>query len=225
MKIDFPSSALLEIDVQNDFCPGGALAVDHGDGVIKPLNSLAALFFRRGGKIIATQDWHPENHVSFASAHPGKNPGDIINTGGAEEQMLWPDHCVRSKTGADFHRDLDLAYTHLIIRKGSGRDLDSYSAFFENDKKTSTGLAGYLKVLGIKSVFLGGLAADYCVFYSAMDAIGLNFSTYIIKDAVRGVGVPAGSVEKAFRIMEDAGILVLDSAEILKNEMNGDNNK
>ncbi|MDR3130627.1 MAG: bifunctional nicotinamidase/pyrazinamidase [Treponema sp.] len=218
-------SVLLEIDVQNDFCPAytassgearprGTLAVAQGDAVIAPLNALAARFAVEGAPVIATADWHPAGHCSFAASHPEKKPGDSLVLPGAGEQLLWPVHCVQGTTGAAFHDSLDLRPVSLIIRKGFRRNLDSYSAFFENDRKTPTGLDGFLKGLGIKTVFLGGLATDYCVFYSAMDAAVLGYKTAVIKDAVRGVGFPEGSVEKAFSAMDAAGILLIESGEL-----------
>jgi nicotinamidase/pyrazinamidase len=218
-------SALLEIDVQNDFCPSyvadsgekrpqGALAVAGGDTVTAPLNALAARFAREGGRVIATADWHPAGHCSFAASHPGKKPGDAVFLPGAGEQVLWPAHCVQGTEGAAFHDRLDLRPVNLIIRKGFRKNLDSYSAFFENDRKTPTGLDGFLKGLGINTVVLGGLAVDYCVFYSAMDAAALGYRTVVLKDAVRGVGFPEGSVEKALADMEAAGILLLGSGEL-----------
>ena len=188
------ASALLIIDVQNDFCPAGALAVSGGHEVIAPLNRLSHIFYNMGGKVIATQDWHTENHISFAS--------------------LWPVHCVRGTKGAELHKDLDLSLIHLILRKGTKENLDSYSAFFENDKKTSTGLDGFLQSLCINKVFMGGLATDYCVYYSAMDAIKLGLETYVIKDAVRGVNNPEGSTEKAVEAMVKAGVKFIESDNI-----------
>jgi nicotinamidase/pyrazinamidase len=226
MNIDFAESALLEIDVQNDFCPSytafsgekrpqGALAVAQGDAVAAPLNALAVRFARGGGRVIATQDWHPPGHCSFAASHQGKKPGDMVSLPGTEDQILWPVHCTQGTEGAAFHDRLDLTPVNLVIRKGFRMDLDSYSAFFENDRKTPTGLEGFLKGLGIKTLVLGGLATDYCVFYSAMDALALGFRTIVLKDAVRGVGFPEGSVEKALADMEAAGILLLNSGELL----------
>ncbi|MDR0312106.1 MAG: bifunctional nicotinamidase/pyrazinamidase [Treponema sp.] len=214
MIINYTSSALIEVDVQNDFCPGGALAVGDGNKVIDPLNALARKFCHKGGKVIATQDWHTDKHISFASSHKGKNVGDIIELPTVKEQVLWPDHCVQGTTGADFHKNLDLAPTHLILRKGSRRELDSYSAFFENDRKTPTGLDGFLKGLDISTVFIGGLATDYCVLYSAMDAVLLGYKTYVLGDAIRGVGFPEGSIEKALNTMEGAGIVIVNSSDI-----------
>jgi nicotinamidase/pyrazinamidase len=214
MNFDFSTSVLIEIDVQNDFCPGGALAVAEGDAVVKPLNGLAALFAHKGGRVIATQDWHPANHVSFAAVHAGKKPGDLIDLPELTAQALWPDHCVQGSKGADFHKDLDVSPVNLILRKGFRENLDSYSAFFENDRKTSTGLEGFLKGLSVKTVVIGGLATDYCVLYSALDAAGLKFNTIVIRDAVRGVGYPEGSIETAFKSLEAAGVIIVDSKEI-----------
>jgi nicotinamidase/pyrazinamidase len=196
MTIDFTKSALIEIDAQNDFCPGGSLAVTGGDAVVAPLNALARRFNAAGAPVIATQDWHPAGHCSFASR--GKKP--------AEGEVLWPDHCVQGTPGADFHRDLDVKPVTLIVRKGFRPSVDSYSAFFENDRETATGLAGFLKGLGIETVYLGGLATDYCVFFSAMDAVKLGLAVYLLEDAVRGVNYPEGSVEKALDTMKTAGV-------------------
>jgi nicotinamidase/pyrazinamidase len=225
MKIDMPESALLEIDVQNDFCPaytfisgdkwpGGALAVSRGDEVIAPLNALAEIFAQTGGRVIASQDWHPEQHISFAQSHPGKKPGEIIDLENLKGQVLWPNHCVAGSEGARFHEKLNLRPVNLVIRKGFRRRLDSYSAFFENDRRTPTGLDGFLKGLAIRTVIIGGLASDYCVFYTAMDSIGLGYRTVVLEDAVRGVGYPEGSVEKAFAEMQKAGIFIVQSGNI-----------
>jgi nicotinamidase/pyrazinamidase len=226
---------LLEIDVQNDFCPSyvslsgekypaGALAVNRGDEVIGPLNALAAAFAAAGGRVAATQDWHPGGHVSFASAHREKKPGDLINLppdaaggpAGTRGQVLWPDHCVQGSRGAEFHEQLDLRPVNLILRKGFRSGLDSYSAFFENDRETPTGLEGWLRGLGITRVILGGLATDYCVYYSALDARRLGFETAVLTDAVRGVGYPEGSVEKALDDMRAQGIGLCRSGDILR---------
>ncbi|GHT58065.1 nicotinamidase [Spirochaetia bacterium] len=217
MTFDIAKTALLEIDIQNDFCPGGALAVDKGDEVIGPINALAAGFAGHGGRVIATADWHPAGHVSFASSHTGKKSGDVLEPAinGGDAQVLWPDHCVQGSAGADFHKTLDLKSVNLIIRKGFRKNLDSYSAFFENDRKTPTGLEGYLKFLGIDTVVIGGLATDYCVLYSALDAAAIGLETIVLTDAVRGVGFPEGSVERAFQSMQDAGIILASSTEVL----------
>ena len=213
MNIRFPGSALIIIDVQNDFCPGGALAVNKGDEVIQPLNRLASFFAGKAGRVVATQDWHPAGHVSFASSHAGKKPGEILDLPDLGGQMLWPDHCVQGSGGAEFHAALDLKPVNLIIRKGFRSGLDSYSAFFENDRKTPTGLDGFLKALSIDTLVMGGLATDYCVLYSALDAAALGYKTFVAGDAVRGVGIPEGSVEKAFKTLEEAGVIVAESKD------------
>jgi len=214
MTLNYACSVLLIIDVQNDFCPGGALAVKDGDQVIEPLNRLSSLFAANGGRVIATQDWHPANHASFASSHENKKAGDTVDLGDVKGQVLWPSHCVQGSGGAAFHASLDLKPVSLIIRKGFRRGLDSYSAFFENDRKTPTGLDGYLKALSIDTLALGGLATDYCVLYSALDAAGLGYKTIVVSDAVRGVGYPAGSVERALKTLEDAGVIFASSGGI-----------
>jgi nicotinamidase/pyrazinamidase len=227
MSFNISKTLLLIIDVQNDFCPeytsasgdkypGGALAVNDGCAVVQPLNSLSKAIAAKGGRVAATQDWHPNGHVSFASSHNGKNPGDIIDTSAVKGQALWPDHCVQGTAGAAFHEALDLNPVSLIIRKGFRKEIDSYSAFFENDRCTSTGLEGGIKQMNIETVIIGGLATDYCVFYSAMDSRRLGFNTIIVEDAVRGVDYPAGSVEKALAEMRAAGILFASSAQLLQ---------
>jgi nicotinamidase/pyrazinamidase len=214
MTVDFPHSALIIIDVQNDFCPGGALAVENGDGVVEPLNRLAALFRAGSGWVAATQDWHTEGHSSFASCH-GNKPGETADLPGVKGQVLWPDHCIQGRGGADFHKGLDLRPVNLIIRKGFRPGLDSYSAFFENDRKTATGLDGYLKALSVDTLVLGGLATDYCVLYSALDAAALGYKTIIVaSDAIRGVNFPSGSVERALVLLDRAGVRTAESGEI-----------
>ena len=213
--MNIAKTLLLLIDVQNDFCPGGALAVNEGDAVVAPLNSLCAALAEKGGRIAATQDWHASGHISFASSHSGKKPNDVIDTPLVKGQVLWPDHCVQGTAGAQFHEDLDTKPVSAIIRKGIHKDIDSYSAFFENDRKTKTGLEGYLKSLSIETVIMGGIATDYCVFYSAMDCKKLGFNTIIASDAVRGVGFPEGSIETAVSEMKKNGIIFNTSFELL----------
>ena len=215
MKLEINKTLLLLIDVQNDFCRGGALAVNDGDAVVSPLNSLSRALYQKGGRIAATQDWHCEGHISFASSHSGKKPGDIIETPLVKEQILWVDHCVQGTQGAAFHPDLDVKPVSVIIRKGFNQSLDSYSAFFENDRKTGTGLEGYLRSLEIENVIIGGIATDYCVFYSAMDCNNLGFNTIIAEDAIRGVGFPENSIETAVNKMKSNGIIFLTSDELL----------
>ncbi|MDR2477254.1 MAG: bifunctional nicotinamidase/pyrazinamidase [Treponema sp.] len=228
MPLDMSKTVLLIIDVQNDFCPAytsntggrnppGALAVRDGCDVVAPLNSLAAAVAIAGGRVAATQDWHPGGHVSFASSHQGKKAGDRIDLAAAPGQVLWPGHCVQGTWGAAFHDRLDLNPISLIVRKGFRRDLDSYSAFFENDRKTPTGLEGWIRSLDIQTVILGGLATDYCVRYSALDARRLGFTTIIASDAVRGVGYPEGSVEQAIDEMKAEGIRFALSAELMED--------
>lgn len=204
-------SALLIIDVQNDFCLGGKLAVPEGDDVIPVINSIiSSVNFDR---IVATQDWHPDNHISFAKNHEGKKVGDIIEINGIS-QYLWPEHCVAGSYGAEFCFGLDIKKVDIIIRKGINPEIDSYSAFFENDKRRKTGLDGYLKSLDIKNVYICGLATDYCVFYSAMDSKNLGFETFVIIDACRGVDLPAGNLEKALKQMKENGIIIIKSKDL-----------
>jgi len=215
MGLDVSRTLLLMIDVQNDFCPGGALAVADGDAVVAPLNVIASALVAKGGRAAVTQDWHPSGHISFVSSHNGKNSGDVIDTPQVKGQVLWPDHCVQGMQGAAFHNNLDLKPVSLIIRKGFRKGLDSYSAFFENDRCSSTGLEGAIKQMNVETVIIGGLATDYCVFYSAMDARRLGFRTIVVSDAVRGVGFPEGSVENAISTMKNEGIEFISSTEIL----------
>jgi nicotinamidase/pyrazinamidase len=202
-------AALLIIDVQRDFCPAGALEVKNGGEVVPVINSISDGFT----VAVATQDWHPKDHFSFASNHPGKKPLDTVKRGNID-QVLWPDHCVAGTEGANFHPDLKTDCLSLILRKGTDPDLDSYSGFFENDRKTSTGLEYYLKGLGYGDVYLCGLATDYCVFYTAMDALRLGFNTYLIEDACRGVDFPEGNVEKALASMRERGVTLLSSRDL-----------
>jgi len=191
--------ALIVIDVQNDFCPGGALAVAGGDEIVAPINSLMEQF----DAVILTQDWHPAGHSSFASAHPGKAPFEMIQMPYGP-QVLWPDHCMQGTEGADFHKDLRTD-ADLIIRKGFRSTIDSYSAFFENDQTTPTGLKGYLETRGIKQLTMVGLATDFCVHYSAVDAARLGFDVSVRLDACRAIDME-GSLAAAKQAMRDAGV-------------------
>jgi nicotinamidase/pyrazinamidase len=199
-----PHDVLLVIDVQNDFCVGGALAVPDGDGVLAPIHQIAPHF----GHIILTQDWHSANHASFASAHPGKRPYEQIELSYGP-QTLWPDHCVQGSRGADFHPGLHLPQVELILRKGFRPGIDSYSAFFENDRATPTGLAGYLEDRDLTRVFLAGLAYDYCVGYSALDARRLGLEAVIFRDACRAIDLN-GSVAKIDAQLSEAGVQLID---------------
>ena len=196
-------NCLIITDIQNDFCPGGALAVAEGDRIIPAINAISSRF----DKCVATQDWHPLGHVSFASTH-GKQPYEAISVDGSE-QVLWPDHCVPGTFGADFHKDLDVRAVDLIIRKGNDPLIDSYSTFLENDKKTVTGLHYYLQGMGITNVYLCGLATDYCVYFSALDALTMGFQATVLLEACRGVDVPEGNVERAVSAMRDRGVRIL----------------
>jgi len=201
--------ALLIVDVQNDFCPGGSLAVEQGDEVVPVINGLLPRF----PLVVATQDWHPPDHVSFASSHPGRYPLDVVQAAGIE-QVLWPDHCVRGTRGAELHPRLDAARVGLVLRKGMRTGLDSYSAFFENDRRTDTGLRHFLKGMKARELVVCGLATDYCVLASAMDARRLGFRVILVSDACKGVDFPRGSVAKAIETMKKAGVRVLTAAEV-----------
>lgn len=208
--MNFEKSAFVAIDVQNDFCPGGALAVADGDAVVPLVNRLAGRF----AVCALTQDWHPAGHVSFASAHPGASPyGQAIVD--ARSATLWPDHCVQGSVGADFHPDLDQRPYRLIVRKGFRPGLDSYSAFFENDGATATGLDGYLRGIGVSELAMAGLALDYCVYYSALDAARLGYRVTVIIDATRAVGAPEGSVDRALADLASRGVAIVESKEVL----------
>lgn len=192
--------ALLVIDLQNDFMPGGALAVARGDEVVPVANRLARAFEH----VIVTQDWHPRDHISFAASHAGKSPFERIALPYGE-QVLWPVHCVQGTAGAALHEALDIAHARLVIRKGYRRTIDSYSAFVEADRETPTGLAGYLRDSGVKRVWCCGLATDYCVAWTALDARAAGFEAVVVEDACRAIDLE-GSLERAWRDMEAAGI-------------------
>ncbi len=196
------NDVLIVIDVQNDFCPGGALAVPRGDEVVPIVNRLAARF----RNVVLTQDWHPRGHFSFASSHSGKKPYETIAAPYAP-QVLWPDHCVQGTPGAAFHPALQIPHAALPLRKGMDRTIDSYSAFYENDRKTPTGLNGYLRERGLTRVFLAGLAFDFCVRYSAEDASREGFAVFVIEDACRGIDVD-GSVAATRASLAALGVCV-----------------
>lgn len=203
--------ALILVDLQNDFCSGGNLAVPGGDEVIPIANQLQRYF----DCIIATKDWHPKDHMSFASNHPGKKIGDLVNIGDME-QILWPDHCVQDSKGSEFHPELDTRQIDKIIYKGTDKNIDSYSTFFDNAHLRETGLKGYLKEKKINEIYIMGLATDYCVKYSCRDAVKLGFDTYIIEDACRGVELKEGDIRSAFQEMKEEGVKIVQSKEILK---------
>lgn len=199
---------LLVVDVQNDFCPGGALSVPRGDEVVPIVNALA----RRFRHVVLTQDWHPPGHRSFASAHPGKRPFDttLLSYG---EQILWPDHCVQGTRGAEFHADLLIPHAQLVLRKGFRPAIDSYSAFFENDRKTPTGLAGYLRERGLSRIFIAGLALDFCVRYSAEDAVAHGFTVVVVEDASRGIDTN-GSMRAAEESFAERAVARIRASEL-----------
>jgi nicotinamidase/pyrazinamidase len=203
------SDALLVVDVQNCFVPGGSLAVTGGDTIVPLINRLARSF----ENVILTQDWHTPDHVSFASQHPGKKPFELT-TLPYGSQVLWPDHCVQGTPGAELVKGLDVPHARLVLRKGFHKGVDSYSAFLEADKKTQTGLSGYLRTANIQRLFLCGLATDYCVAWSALDARKLGFDAAVIEDACRGIDLN-GSLAKAWAEMKSAGVSRLGSSDIL----------
>jgi eukaryotic-like serine/threonine-protein kinase len=195
------NAVLLVVDVQNDFCPRGALPVPEGDAVVPVINELS----RRFAHVVLTQDWHCPNHHSFATSHPGKKPLEKIRLPYGD-QILWPEHCIQGTPGAELHPGLDVAHCELILRKGFRRHIDSYSAFFENDHQTPTGLAGYLRERGLTRLFVVGLATDFCVAYSAIDARRLGFEVTVMETACRGIDVD-GSLATAWKWMEEAGVV------------------
>ena len=201
-------NALLVVDIQNDFCPGGALAVPEGDEIVPVVNKLIAHF----DVIIQTQDWHPSGHHSFASSHSGKQPYDTIELKYGT-QVLWPNHCVQGTKGAEFHPNLNSDKSQVIIRKGFRKEIDSYSTFFENDQETTTGLTGYLKQRGITNLYTVGLATDFCVKWSILDGIDEGFTMHIVKDAVRGIDLN-GSLDSAWNEIESKGASIITSEDI-----------
>ena len=200
--------ALVIVDIQRDFYPGGNLAVGGGDEIVPLVNRVAATF----AHVILTQDWHPRNHLSFASSHPGKKPFESVELPYGT-QTLWPDHCIQGSPGAEFHAMLEVLRAELILRKGCNREIDSYSAMFENDRRTPTGLAGYLRERGIKRVFLVGLALDFCVRWSAEDAWRLGFDVIVIEDCCRAIDT-AGSLAEAHAAFARTGVALTSTARL-----------
>ncbi len=204
-------NALILVDIQNDFVPGGALAVRQGDQVVSVANRLMSRF----DLVVATKDWHPADHLSFAGQHPGKRVGDVINLDGLS-QVLWPDHCIEGTAGAEFDAGLDVAGIDRIFEKGTNRTVDSYSGFFDNGHRQATGLDGFLHQRQVTEVFVMGLATDYCVKFTALDAVELGFRTHLILDGCRGVDLSPGDVDRAVEELQDAGVCVTDSALAIK---------
>jgi nicotinamidase/pyrazinamidase len=203
-----PSDALIVIDVQNDFCPGGALAVAEGDLVVPLVNRMAPAF----GIRVFTQDWHPADHMSFADNHPGAAAFSSVEMPYGP-QVLWPRHCVQGTRGAEFHPGLDTEAADLVLRKGFRPEIDSYSAFFENDHATATGLAGYLRDRGVRRVWLAGLATDFCVAWSAIDALGRDLAVVLVEDACRAIDLD-GSLQVAMRQMRSGGVSIVRAEEV-----------
>ena len=204
-------NALILVDIQNDFIPGGALAVPNGDEIVPVANRLQAKF----DLIVATQDWHPPKHSSFAASHLGKNPGDWIELEGLR-QILWPVHCVQGTLGADFAPGLNQSRWAKVIFKGTDPAIDSYSGFYDNGHRKTTGLGAYFWELGVNRIYVLGLASDYCVKFTALDACGLGFETWVVKDACRGVDLNTGDVRRAMNEMTNAGVRLVSSHEMLK---------
>ena len=202
--------ALILVDIQNDFVPGGALAVPEGDAVVPVANAIAPRF----SLVVATQDWHPAGHGSFASAHPGASPGDVVDLGGIH-QVLWPDHCVQNTPGASFCSALDVAAIDHVVRKGTDPGIDSYSAFFDNGHRKDTGLATFLERRCAEELVVLGLATDYCVKATVLDAIGLGFGVTVIADGCRAVDLVPGDGERALQEMRSAGARVITAAELV----------
>jgi nicotinamidase/pyrazinamidase len=203
-------NALVIVDVQNDFCPGGALAVPEGDRVVGAINRVQPHF----DLAVATQDWHPADHGSFAANHQGKQPGDVVELGGLE-QTLWPVHCVQHTPGAAFHPELDQSRIAQVFQKGTDPAIDSYSGFFDNGRRKSTGLDDYLKERTVTEVYIAGLATDYCVKSTALDAVRLGFPTHLLADATRGVNLHPADVDRAVEAMRAAGVVVVSCEEVI----------
>ena len=206
-------NALIIVDMQNDFVAGGALAVTGGKELVPLINDVQGLF----DLVIATQDWHPANHGSFAANHPGKNPGDLIEFNGLP-QVLWPVHCVQNTHGADFVPGLDRKRWAAVFQKGTDPEIDSYSGFFDNGKRRATGLGDFLKERGVDEVYVLGLATDYCVKFTALDALALGFKTNLILDACRGVDLKPGDVDRAVEEMRRAGVHTIHSETLLPDK-------
>ena len=202
---------LILVDIQNDFLPGGALAVPRGDEVVSVANRIQGQF----DLVVATQDWHPKNHGSFAVNHPGKNPGDVIDLNGLQ-QILWPVHCVQNTKGAEFAPGLDKSSWSKIFPKGTDAGMDSYSGFFDNGKRKATGLGDYLKETGATDVYVMGLATDYCVSFTALDAVGLGYKTHLVLNGCRGVNLKDGDVDREILKMKSAGINLVNGENLYR---------
>lgn len=208
--------ALIVVDMQNDFIPGGALSVEEGDLIINDINKAIIKCKNKGCHVVLTQDWHPPDHLSFASNHPGKNPFDEFSSDdGAIGPVLWTDHCVQNTQGAEFHKDLKKEFADKIIKKGMNPRIDSYSGFQDNDKKSETGLRKYLEYEGIKRIFICGLALDYCCYYTAVDGINFGFDVFLLIDLTKGIDSPEGSIKNALEHMKEIGIKYTNSVSFV----------
>lgn len=207
-------NALILVDIQNDFVPGGALAVPEGDSIVPICNRISGAF----NLVVATQDWHPASHGSFAAAHPGRKIGEVIELHGLP-QILWPVHCVQNTPGAAFVAGLDMSRVERVFQKGTDPAIDSYSGFFDNGHRKATGLGEYLKQRGVTDVYVAGLATDYCVKFTALDAQSLGFRTSLIQDASRGVNVRPGDVDAAVEEMRRAGVRIVHSSQVGKDHV------
>jgi len=204
-------TALILVDLQNDFVPGGALAVRDGDQVVPVANRIMSHF----ELVVASKDWHPADHLSFASQHPGRQIGEVIDLDGLP-QVLWPDHCIEGTAGAEFFSGLDVAGIHRIFEKGTNRDIDSYSGFFDNGHRHATGLGDFLHARQVSEVFVMGLATDYCVKFTALDAVQLGFRTHLLLDGCRGVNLNPGDVDRAIEQLQEAGVHVTESIRAIE---------
>lgn len=203
------SNALILVDIQHDFMPWGSLPVPDGDKIVPVVNRLQEKF----ETIVASQDWHPPDHLSFASNHEGREPFEVTEVDGLE-QILWPDHCVQGSEGAEFVPDLDMSRVAKVFRKGTDPRIDSYSAFYDNGHRKATGLADWLRERGVDTVYIVGLAEDVCVYYTAMDAVREGFETYLVEDATYGVNMNEGDVERCLKEMREAGVHIIDSEDV-----------
>ncbi|MHA2390825.1 MAG: bifunctional nicotinamidase/pyrazinamidase [Promethearchaeota archaeon] len=205
--------AILVVDMQNDFIPGGSLPVPEGDLIIKDINIVVNKFKKKGGYVVFSQDWHPQNHLSFASNHFGKEPfEEYTSEDGAIGPVLWTDHCVQNTQGANFHKDLNVEVADKIIKKGTNPNVDSYSVFQDNDKRSETGLREYLDSVAVKRIFVCGLALDYCCYYTAMDGINFGYSVCLLVDLTKGIDSPEGSIENALETMKKSGVKFANKA-------------
>ncbi|MFX1376800.1 MAG: bifunctional nicotinamidase/pyrazinamidase [Promethearchaeota archaeon] len=209
----YEKDALIIVDMQNDFLQGGSMPVEEGDHIIKDINKIGKRFKKEKGLVVFTQDWHPHNHKSFASSHLGKNPGDEFSSeDGAIGPVLWPDHCVQNTKGAEIHIDLNIELADKIIKKGMNPNVDSYSGFQDNDRKSETGLREYLNSENVKRIFISGLALDYCCYFTAMDGVDFGYEVYFLVDMTKGIDLPEDNIKNALKNMKKNGIKFVNKA-------------